>query len=125
MRRAAARRDPGFLASLRGPHRYPLEGLQGSAFHLLTDQPEAALGIGLDALRDATIEAPDLLSNVGHALWQTGRRGLAAECYASVLASGYAEPGSALERALTKRVQQVRGRTAIPDPAAARGPAES
>ncbi len=96
-----SRRDPGLLASLRGPHRFPLAEIRTSGSLLLRGHPRAALAVALAGLRDASFAAPELVVNAGHALWQLGRREEALRCYRVGLADPYLmRAAPELERAL-------------------------
>jgi hypothetical protein len=77
-----ARGHRGFapLRILTGPHHHPMAEAQRMTFHLLRDEPEAALGFGLLGLRGGTVEVPSLWHNLAVAFEQLGDTERAARC---------------------------------------------
>lgn len=100
--RAAALRNPGGLATLRGPHYYPLAEIRLCRAYQQMGWSEAAVAVGLRGLARTTFEAPDLLLNLGSAYWMVGRHGPAALCYRAWFAS---RRGDRLDPALAATVR--------------------
>lgn len=85
LHRAAAQRSPGIISSAIRRHHEPRVELALTGLYLMRDQPSAAIGVGLTALRDSTFPAPEIVLNLGHAFFATGEMAHAVFCYEAFL----------------------------------------
>lgn len=78
---ALSRREPEIVDTMIRPQCYPLAGLRWCGSYLLRGYPQAALGHGLEGLRQSTFPVPDLLNNVMQAFIAMGDYRRALRCY--------------------------------------------
>jgi hypothetical protein len=100
-----ARQSPTWFGAFTRHHAKPHRELSLSAQYLLRKHPEAAAAHALSGLQRSTFASPDLLLNLGHALYWLKDYSRAGRCYQAFLKTG-SDPLAA------KRLQKLQARGA-------------